>query len=1349
MAVDLAELGLVVRSDGVVVADKRLSDLEQQAKKTETATERLVRQTEKLSKQLDKAGKSMRNRITLPLLVASGAAVRFAGNFESSFANIRKTVDATEPEFAKMSAEIRQMAKEIPTAVEELNNLGGVAGQLGVESRNIVAFTRTIAMLGDTTDIAGEQAALSLSRFMNVMGTAQDQIDRVGSTIVGLGNQFAAMESEIVTTATSLAAFGNQMGLTEAQVLAYATAIAASGGQTEAASTAFQKTASTMQQAVIEMNEDLFTFARIAKVSSQEFAEAFRGDASNAILLFLKGLRDISDQGKSTASVLDDLGLADQRLQREFGKLLGNLDQLEEAIGVANVEWEANTALTEEARKRYETFNSEMLILWNNIKDFGITIGNDLIPVVRGFSESLQNIISDLQTMTPEARQNLIVWGAFAAALGPVLIALGLLLDSIVKIRGALLLLGGPGAIVGVVAVALGTLVLRQKEAADAAFEHAEGITAVVDKMTTLSMLELARAIQSKRDHIVALQEEVEGYEKLARAVGETHPTYKKAQDSIRKLNLEIDAEEDSIQKLAAQMQRLRDGWEQNTEATEDSTEAAENFLALIKQISTVELPKVTLGTSTLLPKIATESEKLIDALEREKEALEGGEEAWTEYERAMFQAQAVADLGEKATVDQIERVRELAGAIFDLGRASEESASNSERAFKRFFVELSDNGENAFENLARSFEQSFVEKAVDNMLDSFESAFPKIAKSFDGMLGTVIGGISLAVDLIGSLLGGGTPSSNAGLLMGARENFSGVDPERLFGSFDLFGNEAQLFARRQDQDAAIAASRQFIALEETIGRSLENIGLDLDQFSINLRGLDENAQGVGAFLGQAAEDGEAMGQSIAMQLLSVARQSIEQIAAQSDGLIPPDVLEDILFPRGAATTVGDVTTALNDFFSTLSEAEQERLRNAQAIEVELLRMEEERQRHLEGAFESAVDRTIDFLESVTDPINDLTRTIRNDIAAITGEFTRAMDSAIDSQIRRLDDLRRAALANHADEIRREQELHNTRIRLADSLAQFAQNLRTGNLSPLSNRGRFEAAQEMFRSTLAAAMGGDVAAAERLQNAAQSYADLSRDMFASSMKHVDNMDEILSGLDAAAELLGASEFNPQEANDRLVAELQQINAQLSVLPTGISSKLAPLFDQILISGLAAGQSMRQIATRIESIIATIPAGVVGSTPPSNPVAQYAFTEQDARNAVNQVIATANSTFDIVSRSAAILKDMGFSAAFLQQLFPGTDIFGLLDTYGIPHFEKGGAVMQDGPAMLHRNEHVVNADRDNLVVNVQSNTEGITELREIMKEIRDNDKRYQEEEIKLTKENQRTLSNLTEAVRKSA
>lgn len=65
--------------------------------------------------------------------IAAGlaGAVKVASDYQSAFAGVRKTTDATEKEFAVLSQGIRNMAKEMPASANEIANVAEVAGQLG------------------------------------------------------------------------------------------------------------------------------------------------------------------------------------------------------------------------------------------------------------------------------------------------------------------------------------------------------------------------------------------------------------------------------------------------------------------------------------------------------------------------------------------------------------------------------------------------------------------------------------------------------------------------------------------------------------------------------------------------------------------------------------------------------------------------------------------------------------------------------------------------------------------------------------------------------------------------------------------------------------------------------------------------------------------------------------------------------------------------------------------------------------------------------------------------------------------------------------------------------------------
>src|SRR5690606_32505681 len=147
--------------------------------------------------------------------------------FESSFAGIVKTVDdATDsmgnltPVGEALAQGMRDLAKEIPINVNELNRIGEAAGQLGIKSENIIGFTEVMAKLGVTTNLSSDQAATALARLANITGMPQTEFGRLGSTIVALGNSLATTEAEITEFGLRIAGAGKLAGLSEADILA-------------------------------------------------------------------------------------------------------------------------------------------------------------------------------------------------------------------------------------------------------------------------------------------------------------------------------------------------------------------------------------------------------------------------------------------------------------------------------------------------------------------------------------------------------------------------------------------------------------------------------------------------------------------------------------------------------------------------------------------------------------------------------------------------------------------------------------------------------------------------------------------------------------------------------------------------------------------------------------------------------------------------------------------------------------------------------------------------------------------------------------------------------------------------
>ena len=287
----------------------------------------------------------------------SGLAAKQAIEWESDFTGVRKTVNATEEEFAFLEQRLRQMARaEVPLSAGDLAKLAEAAGQLGVETASIDEFVKVMAQLGTTTNLTAEEGATQLARFANITGMSQSDFDRLGSTVVDLGNNFATTEAEIVGMSLRLAGAGDLIGLTEAQIFGISTALTSVGVNAEAGGTAFSRIFTEIDKAVATGSDELDTFGEVAGITAGEFAGIFKlKGADQAILEFVGGLQRMIDNGENVHEVLADLGFDSVRIRDALLRSAGAGDLMANAIGLGTQAWEENTALTKEAELRYGT----------------------------------------------------------------------------------------------------------------------------------------------------------------------------------------------------------------------------------------------------------------------------------------------------------------------------------------------------------------------------------------------------------------------------------------------------------------------------------------------------------------------------------------------------------------------------------------------------------------------------------------------------------------------------------------------------------------------------------------------------------------------------------------------------------------------------------------------------------------------------------------------------------------------------------------------------------------------------------------------------------------------------------
>ncbi len=429
--------------------------------------------------QMQHIGRRATTWLSLPIIAAGALVVKAASDWESSWAGVTKTVDGTAQQMAELESGLRDMAKSLPATHEEIAAVAEAAGALGIAAPDIEQFTRVMIDLGETTNLSADEAATSIAQLMNVMQTAPGDVDNLASTLVHLGNTGASTEGQILDMATRIAGAGELIGLSEDEVLGFAAAMADLGIPAERGGTAIQRAFLLMNKAVDSGGEKLAAFAEVAGMSGEQFATTFRDDAAGAVVAFVQGLGRIEAEGGNASTALDSIGLKGQLAQQVFLSLLGAGDSLNETLGRSATAFQENTALTDEAAKRYATFAARMEMVRNQIVDLFIDLGTMMLPAIEAIVTNVGKMAQAFQDLPAPVQMAVGGFLALVAAAGPMVFIAGSLIknlkmiNSVFSLTSSSALLASTGMLAIGAALAIGTsaylgFTQKQREADEA-----------------------------------------------------------------------------------------------------------------------------------------------------------------------------------------------------------------------------------------------------------------------------------------------------------------------------------------------------------------------------------------------------------------------------------------------------------------------------------------------------------------------------------------------------------------------------------------------------------------------------------------------------------------------------------------------------------------------------------------------------------------------------------------------------------------------------------------------------------------------------------------------------------------
>ena len=694
--------------------------------------------------------------------------VQASMDFESAITGVAKTTDLTDEELADMSAAIKAMSTEIPASTTEIAAVAEAAGQLGIQKDALLDFTRVMTMLGTATNMTAEDAATALARFANITGMSADNYDRLGAVIVDLGNNFATTESEITQMGTRLASGGKLAGLTEPQIMALAAAMSSVGIEAEAGGTAMTQTLNAIEKAVATGEDSIQSFADVAGMSADSFAEMWNTDALGALTAFIRGLGNLDEQGESAVLVLEDLGLTGIRQSNMLKSLALAADQMDSAVQTANTAWDENIALTNEANKRYATTQSKLDMMQNAYNNLKVAVGDAFTPALRDAYDAGTDVLNVLGEFVQENPALVKGVATFTGVVGGATVALTAYaaISKVIKALDIATTFGGMAGpiMLGVTAVAAlaGGIVAMADAAEDRAAPSVKELTEAARDMNE-ALTDAKSGFDDSVGSTMATATVAEQYidrlkeldsvgEKTTAQQQEYHGILMKLVETIPELSSYIDLENDSIDGGTAALKANTDAWVENARAQAYQNELSEIYA----KYADVEIER------------AKRRAELTDAEEAAHEATQAYNDALAKQNALYAEAQKKADayyeetgvlrdaeyfLGDEinAVNDEVTDANiawiEAATHVTNLKEAIEEdnnalSAADEEiqavtDAYKSL-TEATDDSTEATENASRgqtelNTEISSVKERVEALRQAYQEAYKAAAESVQG----------------------------------------------------------------------------------------------------------------------------------------------------------------------------------------------------------------------------------------------------------------------------------------------------------------------------------------------------------------------------------------------------------------------------------------------------------------------------------------------------------------------------------------------------------------------------------------------------------------------------------------
>lgn len=327
-----------------------------------------------------------------------GFPIKDAMAFEDVMADVRKVVDFDTPEqFKQMGEDIMKLSERIPMASNEIAKLVAAGGQAGIAREELLAFAEDAGKMGVAFDMSAEEAGQTMAEWRTAFKMTQPEVVELADKVNYLSNTTAASSSKISDIVSRVGPLGAVGGMASGQIAALGAAMAAAGTDSEVAATGIQKIILGLTAGESATDTQQMAFQELG-LDATEMAKRMQTDAGGALQDVFERLSKI-DKFRQ-AAVLKNL-FGGEGI-KAIAPLLTNLDNLKQNMADVNDVTKYGNSMGKEFSARMETTTASLELAKNATHNLSITVGNQLLPVIKSVLDGVTPMIQGLATWSKE-----------------------------------------------------------------------------------------------------------------------------------------------------------------------------------------------------------------------------------------------------------------------------------------------------------------------------------------------------------------------------------------------------------------------------------------------------------------------------------------------------------------------------------------------------------------------------------------------------------------------------------------------------------------------------------------------------------------------------------------------------------------------------------------------------------------------------------------------------------------------------------------------------------------------------------------------------------------------------------